>query len=239
MTVGYLFALAVLAVAASVQASVGFGMNLLSIPVLIQIDPSYVPVPTLCLSAALNIGMLVRDRTSVSVREVGSAIVGRIPGTVLGVASLAVLSERGIAVIVAIVVIGTVLVSASGVVFRRTPPTLFTAGLLSGFGASTAGIGGPPVAILFQDAGGPGLRGSMGGFFLVGTTVTLIGLALGGHTTTNDLVIGLSLLPAVVVGFAMSGRLVPVLDRGWTRPAVLSLSAIAAVVLVVRLIAEG
>jgi len=239
MTAGYLVALAVLAAAASIQASVGFGMNLLSIPLLIQIDPSYVPVPTLCLSALLNIGLLVRDRTSVNVREVGSALVGRVPGTVLGVAALTVLAERWIGIIVAVVVIGAVLVSASGVVLKRTTPMLFGAGLLSGFGASTAGIGGPPVAVLFQDAGGPRLRGSMGGFFLFGAAITLTGLTIGGHTSTDDLLITLSLLPAVAFGFAVSRRLVPILDRGCTRPAVLTLSAVAAIVLVFRLVIDG
>lgn len=239
MTIGFLIALVVLAVAASVQASVGFGMNLLSIPVLIQIDPSYVPVPTLCLSLLLNVAMLVRDRTSVNIREVSAALVGRVPGTVIGVASLAFLSERGIAMIVAVVVIGAVLVNASGVVFKRTRPTLLCAGLLSGFGASTAGIGGPQVAVLFQDGGGPRLRGSMGGFFLFGTAMTLTGLVLGGHTSTNHLATSLTLLPAVVVGFVAGRRLVPILDRGWTRSAVLTLSAVAATVLIIRLIVDA
>lgn len=236
MTVGLLVALVVLAIAASVQASVGFGMNLLAIPILVQIDPSYVPVPTLCLSFLLNIGLLIRDRTSINVQEIGSAILGRIPGTAAGVAALTVLSDRGILVIVAIVVIGTVVANASGAVFERTARTLLFAGLLSGFGASTAGIGGPPVALMFQDAGGPRLRGSMGGFFLIGSIITLTGLGLGGHTSLDDLRTTLLLFPAVVVGFAASRRLVPVLDRGWTRPAVLVLSAIAAIVLVLRLI---
>lgn len=236
MTIGFLVALIVLTLAASVQASVGFGMNLLSIPVLVQIDPSYVPVPTLCVSLVLNIGMLLRDRTSVNVGEVGSALIGRIPGTALGVAALTVLSEQGIAIVVAVVVIGTVVASASGIVFKRTRPTLLVAGVLSGFGASTAGIGGPQVALLFQHAGGPRLRGSMAGFFLFGTMITLSGLALGGHTSVDDLRTALTLLPAIAVGFAMSGRMVPILDRGWTRPAVLALSAMAAIVLVIRLI---
>ena len=231
-----LLAMAVMVVAAAVQGSVGFGANVLAVPLLLMLDPHLVPGPAILAGFGLNLLMLWRDRDAISVRPVSSALAGRVAGTAVGVAAVGAISQQGLAVLVAITVLVVVAVSLVGFSAPRTTPNLLTAGVVSGFGSSTAGIGGPPLAILFADAGGPEVRGSMGAFFVLGNVISLTGLALGGLFGVEEVRLGLALIPATLVGFAATRWTVPLLDRGHTRAAILMVSTVAAVGLLVRIV---
>lgn len=230
-----LLAMAVMVVAAAVQGSVGFGANVVAVPLLLMLDPSLVPGPALLAGLGINILMLWRDRDAISLQPVSSALAGRVVGTVAGVAILGAIGERGLAILAAVTVLAMVGVSLVGFSARRTTPNLVTAGAVSGFGASTAGIGGPPVAVLYADADGPEVRGSLGTFFVAGNVISLTGLALGGWFGGEEIRLGLALVPAALIGFAGTRWIVPVLDRGHTRTAILVVSTTAAVGLLVRI----
>ena len=78
------------------------------------------------------------------------------------------------------------------------------------------------------------LRSTLSGFFVVTALFALVLLAVVGHFGVRDLKTAAALVPAVVVGFVLSGPLRTFVDRGGTRPIVLGLSAIAAVVAIVE-----
>lgn len=231
----YAAALIVVLVTSTVHGTVGFGANLLAMPILVQLEPTLVPGPAIVPTVALNLFILWRDRSSVHVGPVASAVVGRVAGTGVAVAALAVLSDRGLALVVAIVVLASAAAIAAGVSAPRTRTNMITAGVLSGFGGTTAGVGGPPVALMFADAPGPELRGSMSAFFMVGSSMTFFGLWLADRFGLTEISVGVTLIPAAMVGFRLSGPLSGVVDRGYTRPAILTLSSLAAVVLLTRL----
>src|SRR5947208_542824 len=79
-----------------------------------------------------------------------------------------------------------------------------------------------------------GLGSNLSTFFVVTAAVALVALALAGHFGGRELHVSALLLPGVLVGFAASGPLRPLVDRGRTRPAVLCLSAAAGVGAVVE-----
>lgn len=218
------------------QGSVGFGANIIAVPLLVLIDPAFVPAPALLGGFGINVAMMLRDRHAVSPRSVGGAMVGRIIGTVVGVAALTALNERSLSLVVAVVVLAAVAVTASGFTAPRSPTNLVLAGTMSGIGASTAGIGGPPVALLFKDAPGAEVRGSLGAFFVAGNVVSLGAMAAVGLLGWNELRLGLLLAPAAGAGFACTRWTIPIVDRGFVRPAILALSALAAVAVVARLV---
>ena len=228
-------ALLVIAVGATVQASLGFGMNLVVMPLLVLIDTDLVPGPALVAAVALTACVLARERQAIEARSVSWALLGRVVGTVGGVYALSRLDDDGLQLVVAIAVLVMVGVILSPLAPPRTPATMAGAGTISGFSGSTAGIGGPPVALLFQDAPGPVVRSSMAGFFVIGSLITLTGLAIAGEFGAAELRQGFVLAPASVVGFALSGPLLPVVDRGDTRAALLTVSIASAVVIIVRL----
>ena len=108
------------------------------------------------------------------------------------------------------------------------------AGFASGFGATTTSIGGPPMALLYQDASGPSLRGTLAGFFAVGNLLSMVTLTVVGELGSWELFTGLLFVPAVFAGFRLSVLVTPVLDRGYTRPVVLTVSVAGALGVLLR-----
>jgi uncharacterized protein len=224
----------VLLVGAVVQGTVGFGMALVAAPLLALLDPSYVPVPLILTAGAHAVFALARERRDADWRGVGWALAGRLPGAVLGATVVALLPYRGFATFVAVVVLACVGLSLVRIPFGPRPGPLLVAGAVSGISGTAAGIGGPPVALLYQRDRGATVRATLGAYFGIGTLLSLGVLAAGGQVTLDALWQGALLIPFVAVGFLLSNPLRTLLDRGWTRPAVLGLSAASALVLLVQ-----
>jgi uncharacterized membrane protein YfcA len=233
----FVLVFAIIVLACTTQAAIGFGGNLIAMPLVALIEPDLVPGSVLIAVTAQNALMLLREREAVHVRSVASALVGRALGTGVAVVGLRSVTGDGLQVLVAITVLALVAMMIADRAPRRTHATMLGAGTLSGLFATISGVGGPPVAMMFQRESGPSIRSSMGGFFVVGTTITLIGLAVAGRLGGDELRWGFSLAPAGFVGFLLSTPLLPFVDRGWMRPAILIVSSAAAVSILVKLFA--
>lgn len=232
----YLAIAGILFISTTLQASIGFGSNLIAMPTVVLFAPEFMPGPLLFSSMLVAFFMILRERTHVDVKPVRTAIFGRIIGTGFGVVAIGAMSTRSFGFLIGggvLVMVGLII---SGMPIERTTRNMWLAGTLSGFGASTAGIGGPPVALMYQNAEGPRIRSSMAAFFIFGSIVTLIGLNIAGKFGSAEALSGIALSPAAVLGFLVSRWTVPIVDRGLTRPLVLFVSASAAVVLIVQLI---
>ena len=107
-------------------------------------------------------------------------------------------------------------------------------GFVSGVAGTTTGVGGPPLALTLQHIPPRQLRGTMSVYFLVGASISLVVLAAWGEFGTRHLLAVALLVPGQLLGYLVSGRLVRVLDRGYTRPALLIISVAAALSLLVR-----
>ncbi len=90
------------------------------------------------------------------------------------------------------------------------------------------------MALLYQHAEGPRIRGSLSGFFVVGTTLSLVALAAVGRFGNHELRLASTLVPGVVLGIVTSRIVSPWLDRGRIRPLVLVLSFAAALAVLGR-----
>ena len=62
----------------------------------------------------------------------------------------------------------------------------------------------------------------------------LFSLFLIDRFGVSEIYSGLVLMPGVLVGFALSGKISPYLDRGYTRPLVLILSGCGAVAVIIK-----
>ena len=222
-----------MAVGAWVQGAVGFGSNLLAAPVLVLIDPAFVPGPVTIASLVLNVAVIGRERGAYD-RGIGIALAGLVPGTVAAAAVLEVVSTRGLSLAVAGIVLAAVALISSGLDLRPAPPTLLAAGVGSGFMGTVSGIGGPPIALVYQRASGPMMRSTLSRFFLVGGLITVGALLAVGRIGLAEVGYAAALVPGTLAGFAGSGWLARHLDRRTARPAVLGLSAFAAVGVMVR-----
>ena len=208
-------------------------------PLIYQIEPDLVPGSVLVATASLSLLVVLRERQAVEVRPIGVGLAGAVLGIAAGTVVVGWVSEPALAILIAVCVLAMVAIMAAGWALPRSRSNLFAAGAAGGFGSLTAGIGGPPLALLYASADGPRIRSFLSGYFLVTSSFTFVGLTLAGRFGASRLLDGLLLVPAAVVGFLVSTPLLPVVDRGATRPAILVASAAAAVALLVRTLVGG
>lgn len=227
-------AAAIVGVGATVQGSVGFGMALFSAPLLTLIDRRLVPGPVLVAGLVLTLLVAWRDRRSVDVAGVKWALIGRVPGTVAGAVALSLLPLHALTLVFGGIVVLAVLMLAFGVPLSPNVPSLLGAGLLSGFMGTTSSIGGPPVAMVYQHAKGSAVRGTLAGYFIFGASMSITALVIVGRFGLRELGWAMWLLPGVLLGFGISGRVTHWLDAGRTRTAVLIVSAVSGAIVVVK-----
>lgn len=229
-----LAAAGVTALGATVQGSIGFGLALVSVPLLFLIDPRLVPGPFLCVALILTLLISHREREHIVVHDVAWAVAGRVPGAALGATALVLLSADVLSLLFGVLVLLAVALSSFKLRVQLNRWSLIGAGLLSGFMGTTAAIGGPPMALLLQNLRGPRLRGTLSGFFVVGVFVSLLALAVVGRLGREELGLALAILPGIVLGFLISRYTARVLDRGYTRVAILVVASVAAIVAIGR-----
>jgi uncharacterized protein len=230
----FIAATAIVAAGAALQGSVGFGLGLFAVPLLLLIAPSLVPGPILASSIVLTLLLTHLHRRSINRRHLVWALSGRVVGIGCAVGLLAVASAHALSLWSGVLVLAAVLLSASGLHVAPAPRALVVAGVLSGILGTVVSTGGPPMALLYQREPGPQLRGTLAAYFLVGVTLSLIGLHLSGHFGWPGLRAAAALVPGILAGYAISQKLARVLDRGYTRPAVLIVSALSSIVVIVR-----
>jgi uncharacterized membrane protein YfcA len=219
--------------ASCLQASIGFGMGMVAAPVVAIVDPALVPGTLIMLAASVTLMVVIRERTSIDVSGTGWALVGRVPGTIAGALLLAAIPQRVLAILIAAVVIVGVALTSSGWIPLPHKRNLMLAGATSGVLGTATSIGGPPMALVWQRSSGPRLRGTMSGFFLIGSVMSIGMLsltgALDGHTFRA---FGL-LIPVTVGGYALSryaNRLLNPRRQRWTAIAVSAAGAAALIV---------
>ena len=231
---GYAVVAGAILLASCLQASIGFGIGMLAAPIVAIVDPGLIPGTLIMLATLVTLIVTVREREHIDLTGTGWALVGRVPGTVAGALLLAALPERGLAILLAgVVLLGVVLTSAGWVPAARRRNVVL-AGATSGLLGTATSIGGPPMALVWQRNSGARLRGTMSGFFLIGSVMSLVALAFTGAVDGHTLRTFAVLVPAAVAGFALSRYVNRFLDSARLRLLAIAVSAIGASVLIVR-----
>ena len=217
-----------------VQSGVGLGLGLIGAPMVTLLDPALMPGSMLVAGASLPVLILAREALHADWPGVSWALAGRVAGTAGGIWVLAVLSLRALGIVVGGMVLVVVALSVRAAVVPRNRVTLVTAGVISGVTGTATSIGGPPVALLYQDQSGPRVRATLSVFFSVGNSLALCALALTGHLPGRDILVGLVFVGCAAAGFAAAAGLRGFLDAGRTRAAVLAAAAGSALILIAR-----
>jgi hypothetical protein len=207
---------------------VGFGMNLIAAPILAVLDPDLVPGPALVAALALTILVAHRERASVDRRGVSFALVGRVPGTILGAALIASIPEDGVTITVGLAVLLAVGLNLVKLGLRPNPPTLLVAGVVSGFASTVSSVGGPPMAVVYANEPGPVIRGSLSAIFVVGAAMSIAALVAVGDFGEKEALASVLLLIPGTLGFLGSRWVAGHVDRGRTRVAVLVVALLGA-----------
>jgi uncharacterized protein len=136
-----------------------------------------------------------------------------------------------------VMVLGAVLVTWLAIRPPITRGSLMTAGLVSGFSGTATSIGGPPMALLYQDQPPRQIRTTLAVYFMVGAALSLAGLALAGQLEPHRALLAACLMPVLPFGAALGRALRTRLPEHRVRGAVLVVCAASATVLLVRSLA--
>ena len=231
---GYCIVAAAILLASALQASIGFGIGMLAAPIVALVDPALIPGTLIMVATLVTLIVVVREREDIDLRGTGWALVGRVPGTIAGALLLAMLPERGLAILLALVVLGGVALTSFGWIPAPRRRNVVLAGAASGVLGTATAIGGPPMALVWQRNEGARLRGTMSGFFLVGSVMSIAALAATGAVDRHTLWAFAVLIPAAVAGYVLSRGLNRFLDPKRLRWLAIGVSAVGATVLIGR-----
>lgn len=229
-----LLACSIISVGALIHGAIGLGMGLFAAPLLLLIDPIFVPGPLLVSALVLTGLMTWREKDAIDYYGLGWGVVGRIVGTIIALTILSYVPQNLISVLSATLVLFAVFLSVLKLRTKLTIGSLVTAGSASGIMSTLSSVGGPPFALLYQYEKSAKLRATMSGFFILGTVISIVGLVLVGEFTFAHLKASLILLPGVLLGYYFSTSAIRILNPKYTRNAVLIVSALSSLAVIVQ-----
>ncbi|GAA3389239.1 sulfite exporter TauE/SafE family protein [Streptomyces roseoviridis] len=220
------------AVAAFVQGSSGLGFALIVAPVAGMLTPGLLPVFVLAAMIPLNAYVAWRERAFLDWRGAGWITAARLVTAPAGLALLWLIPERGLGLFVGIATVLAAVVSLAAPAFAPGRAAYLGAGAVTGLTETATGVGGPPLALVYQHRPAAELRSTVAACFLVGELASLGLLLATGKGNPGDLGWALTLLPAIAVG-AWASRLVSHrMNASRTRLFVLGFALVSGVVLI-------
>ena len=151
----------------------------------------------------------------------------RATGAAAGIVLLVLVPVSFLSILVGLLITALALLSFFNPNFEVPNKTRIAGGMASGITSTTAAIGGPPLALIYQDRSGAELRSTLSVSFVVGTVMSLAALAFAGKVQGWHFLLALQLLPGLLVGLWSSRWVIRYLDEYWLRPAVLMFAAVA------------
>lgn len=213
MTAGLLIAFAAVLAGAFIQGASGMGFALIVVPVLALVHPEAIPGALLFLMLPLNAYVTWRERGAIDRTGAGWITVGRFAGTFAGLGILLVLSTYWLNQFVGISTLLAVLASVLAPSFTPGKKAFIATGLVTGITETATGIGGPPLALVYQHAPVATLRSTVALCFLVGEVISLIVLGLSGALAWSHLSYAVLCLPALLLGMGLSSLVHHRLDQ--------------------------
>ncbi|PJC86646.1 permease [Vibrio sp. HA2012] len=217
-----------------VQTAIGFGLAVVAAPFLFTLSPDYVPAPVTLCALVLSVLNALKLRNNISVGGLKMAILGRIPGSVIGGLLLVWVSTQILELWLGLLVLMAVIISLLPFRFEPTPRRMVIAGFFSGFFGTSSAIGGPPMALLLQHQDANQLRGNLAAFFCFSSMISLVVQMYAGFLTWHHLTITLPLIPAVVLGYFCAIKFTRNWPKDTVRKSALLLCSVSGVTAVLK-----
>ena len=212
---------------AVVQGSVGFGLALVVVPAMTLVSPETLPATVLLLTMPMAAVMAARERHAIYAPGLVYLLSGRLLGTLGGVGLLLLVLDDYLSVLFGSLVVVAALASSSNPNIDLSNRIRVRGGIVSGVMGTAAGIGGPPLALIYQNREGQEIRATLAVAFAMGTAISLLVLALAERVGLDHLLLALELLPALLLGLWGAGFTPKLLSGRWLRPALLLFAAVS------------
>lgn len=225
------------ALGALLQAATGLGAGLIIVPLLALLSVELIPGPTIFASLALSVSMAARGWRHIDFTSMRPIVGGLLLGTLAASLYIARLPIDALGIVFGAFILAAIAISLRAPRFALASKGYFAAGALSGVMGTSAGIGAPVLALVFQHYSGDRLRATLAALYAISSVMMLVFLHLAGRFGQDELTSGLILIPGFVLGYLASPQLAAMIDRGQARTAVLVVSAASACLLIGRSVA--
>lgn len=209
--------LAVIAVASFVNTLTGFGFALVAVPGIgLVTDAKVAVVLTPILYAMLAPFFLWSARREIDIPLFKSLMLSSLAGLPIGVVVLALIDDRALRLLIgATIVVAALLMLAD---FRRpihSSRAPVVVGFVTGILTTSITVSGPLVVLFMANQGlaKDRLRATVGVFLLGMMPLSLVLYVLAGLVTAPTLFTGFKLMPALVVGYLLAVRVLPLVDQ--------------------------
>ena len=143
---------------AVVEGSVGFGLALVVVPAMTLVSPEALPATVLLLTMPMAAVMAARERHAIYAPGLVYLLSGRLLGTLGGVGLLLLVPDDYLSVLFGSLVVVAALASSSNPNIDLSNRIRVGGGIVSGVMGTAAGIGGPPLALIYQNREGQEIR---------------------------------------------------------------------------------
>src|SRR3954454_5635643 len=165
--------LAIVAHAAFVQVAIGVGVALIVAPVMALTAPDLLPGALLLLMLPLNAFVAWRERVALDWFGAGWITAGRALGTFPGLWILVAVSSSTLNLLVGAATLLAAVASIVAPAFDPGRNAFIAAGAVTGITETATGIGGPPLALVYQHHAVASLRANVAVCFLIGELFSL------------------------------------------------------------------
>ena len=219
---------------ALLQAVTGLGAGLIIVPLLALISVELIPGPMIFGSVILSALMAFFGRKNIDFSNIVVVLSGVLVGTIAAASFISMLTLDKLGLVFGLFILFAVLMSVHNPRFSLSSKGFATAGALSGFMGTSAGVGAPVLAMLYQNHTGSSIRATLAFLYLISSIMMMLFLSFAGRFGESEIVSGLFLMPGFVLGYFVSLKLVKFFDKTYARIAVLGLSSLSAGLLIWR-----
>ena len=230
---------AALFVGSTVLSTIGFGIGMASVPVLLLVlEPQSAVVVMNTVALGLEASVVLESRANLPLREIAPIALAGLLGVPVGVFILSSVDAGALRITISAVIIALALVTALDLRFTIPRPRLagLAAGFLAALALSAFGVGGPLVALYLLALRWPPLatRASMAFYLLTIDVVSVVGYGVTGLYTLERLALILVAVVPVLVGLRLGLSLVGRMNEAVFRHAVIVVTIVTSVMVAAR-----
>jgi uncharacterized membrane protein YfcA len=217
-----------------IQGTTGMGFALVVAPVLGFLKPELLPGGLLLMMLPLNAYIAWREWRALDRRGVAWITGGRTAGTFGGLAVLLALPPSALNVMIGATTILAAVATLLLPSFSPKKSAFLSAGVFTGITETATGIGGPPLALVYQHMPAATLRSSVAMCFLLGEIISLVVLAISGRIDAGTFDALAWAMPAVAAGLLASQAVYHRVNARFLRIAVLVFAIVSGAFILVH-----
>ena len=199
----YYFVMFLIIVGAITQSAIGIGFG---IPAcfLVILEPTMVPSCIVLMGTFLAFSNAFLSLKDIITEDLAYSFSGRVIGTLISIPLITLtIGTKSFLIIFGILLLITVFLSAKKWNVIATKKNVTIAGVCSGFMGTLTGVGGPPMAIVYQNSSSKNVVATLNMFFGIGALFSVLILIYIDLINLREVMRSLLLTPGILVGIIL------------------------------------